>query len=61
MIPSTQAATLKALAKADPPALGYMTNAQDAELARWFNVPTTFVVPDEIPKAVGLRGNHGNL
>ncbi len=44
MITSTQAATLKALAQADPTALGYMTNAQDAALAAWFNVPTTFVV-----------------
>ena len=61
MITSTQAATLKALAQADPTALGYMTNAQDAELAAWFNVPTTFVVTNEIPKDVGIRGYHGNL
>ncbi|MBK7356392.1 hypothetical protein [Propionivibrio sp.] len=44
MITSTQAATLKALAQADTTALGYMTNAEDAALAAWFNVPTTFVV-----------------
>ncbi len=44
MITSTQAATLKALAQADPTALGYMTNAEDEALAAWFNVPTTFVV-----------------
>ena len=44
MITQTQAAALKALAQADPTALGYMTNAEDAALAAWFNVPTTFVV-----------------
>ena len=44
MITSTQAATLKALAQADTTALGCMTNAEDAALAAWFNVPTTFVV-----------------